>query len=195
VKRVKILSREVDVEFKVGLNAALAMDQAALTAGLDQMVALINSVAWPAQYAAAFEGMKKIVFFEGQVQVNTWLVDRPCCDEDDAVFYWEANEFMANTDADVHANTFFHDCWHVVQFKRNGNRYAKDEAERVAREVDAIEHQIEVARLLGCDEREIRFLEDFRDSQTRIIARLDEGVNGRMLHQPGTLSAGPIGVA
>src|SRR4029079_11515817 len=97
-------------------------------------------------------------FFAGQVMVNGYPMDRPCCDQDDAVFYWEAEEFMRNTDADVRANTFFHDCWHVVQFRRDG--YATEEPEQVAREVDAIEQQIAVGRTLEWDARGIAFVVD-----------------------------------
>jgi len=58
-----------------------------------------------------------------------------------------------------------------------GNRFAQEQTEQVAREVDAIEQQIAVARTLGCDDREIGFLNDFMADQRRIIARLDEGVD------------------
>jgi hypothetical protein len=185
----RILGQDVAVDFLVG-QGGKPMDKQLLLAGLDQMIQKIHSVpVWPPAYAAAFGQMKKIVFFDGKVEVNGWLVDRPCCDEDDGVFYWEASEFLLNPEADVRANTFFHDCWHVVQFNRNQRRYATDPDERVAREVDAITQQIEVAKLLGCDAREIQFLVDFRASQDGIRTRLAEGVEGRMRHQPGTLRA------
>lgn len=185
----KILGKDVAVEFKIG-EGGKAMDQPALLAGLDQMIAKIHSVAeWPPKYAAAFARMKKIVFFDGKVKVNGWMLDRPGCDEAKGIFYWEAEEFLRNPEADVRANTYFHDCWHVVQFNSSGRRYAANETERVEREVDAIAHQIEVARLLGCDAGEIQYLVDFRADQDRILARLDEGVQGRMRHQPGTLRA------
>jgi hypothetical protein len=174
---IEILGKETAVDFVVGDGAATdSLDEAGLLAGAEAMAALIDSRDWPQAYADAFRGMTKIVFFAGKVMVDRYLMDRPCCDQDDAVFYWEAEEFMRNTDADVRANTFFHDCWHVVQFRRAGNRFAQGQVEQVAREVDAIEQQIAVARTLGCDDREIGFLEDFRDDQRRIVARLDEGV-------------------
>lgn len=191
---IKILGATIPVEFKVGKDAVLPMDQAAILKGAGEMAALINSKTWPPAFAAAFKGMKKIVFFEGKVKVNGHLIDRPGVDEDDAIFYWEASEFTANTDADVRANTFFHDCWHVVQFKAKGNKFAKDQKEQVAREVDAINQQIAVARILGNDAREIKFLEDFRDDQARIKARLDEGVGGGAgavaPHKPGAMRPG-----
>ena len=189
IETLRILDVDTPIEFLVGRNATREMDEAALLQGAREMAALINGVAWPPEYRAAFEGMRKIVFFAGQVEVNGFLLDRPGCDEDDATFYWEAEEFMRNTDADVRANTFFHDCWHVVQFKRSGNQFARGQEERVSREVDAINQQIEVARLLGCDAREIAFLEEFRDSQPRIEARLAEGVETRMRHAGEPLRA------
>lgn len=184
-----ILGNKVPLEFLVGKDPKAPLDKDALIAGAKTMVDLINSVTWPADYAAAFRGMKKIVFFEGKIVVNGWEIDRPCCDEDDAIFYWEAEEFLRNPESDVRANTYFHDCWHVVQFKEAGNKFAGDENERVHREVDAINHQIEVAKLLGNDAREIGFLENFRDDQNRIKIRLAEGVTDRMTHTPGTLRA------
>jgi hypothetical protein len=121
--------------------------------------------------------MKKIVFFEGKVVVNGTKIDRPCCDQDDAVFYWEGNEFTANMDPRVHANTYFHDCWHVVQFNNAG--WAREEHEQVYREVDAINHQIEVARAVGCRPEDVDFLIRFRDDQGVIQARLQEGLHNR----------------
>lgn len=186
---IDILGKQVAIEFVIGEGAQLELDEERLLAGAGDMAALINSIDWPADHRDAFREMTKIIFFEGQVMVNGYLMDRPCCDTDDAIFYWEANEFMKNTQADVRANTYFHDCWHVVQFKRAGNLYAYTEADQIAREVDAITHQIDVARMLGCSEHEIQHLEDFRRDQHRIAERLDEGVNRLAAHRPGALSA------
>jgi hypothetical protein len=181
---VRILDGEVPVEFLKGRDGA-DLDETALLEGLEATVRKINETDWSDEERRAFGLMRKIVFFEGEVVVNGWPLTRPGCDEDDAIFYWEANEFMANTDADVRANTFFHDCWHVVQFQATGD-FARGEAERVNREIDAIDRQIAVATKLGCDEREIQFLRDFRANQDRIVARLAEGVGTRMRHNPET---------
>jgi hypothetical protein len=117
---VTIPGRMMPVEYLVGAGGG-ALDQAALFAGLQEAAALINSVGtWTGDEREALSAMNKIVFFSGEIVVNTWKLTRPGCDEDDAIFYWEAVEFMANTDADVRANTFFHDCWHVIQFRRDG---------------------------------------------------------------------------
>jgi len=177
---IDILGRNIPVEFMTGSEPQLVMDEAAILEKLGEMAALIDSKAWPDQYADAFRIMNKIVFFEGMIEVDGHEVERPGCDQDDAVFYWEAVEFMANTDADVRANTFFHDCWHVVQFKRIGD-FARTPDDQVAREIDAIDRQIAVAQKLGCDEREIQFLRDFRADQDRIVARLAEGVGHRAI--------------
>lgn len=186
---IHILGKEVGIEFMIGQGAQIALDEDRLLAGAREMATLINRTEWPADHADAFRQMAKIVFFEGQVMVNGYLMDRPCCDTDDAVFYWEGNEFMKNTDADVRANTFFHDCWHVVQFKRANNRYAANRSEELAREVDAINEQIEVARRLGCSANEIDHLEDYRQNQGRIAARLDEGVERLAAHRAGGMAA------
>ncbi len=180
--RVNILDRKITVSFLTGKGAVRSLDKDELLRGAEEMAALIERIDWPERYRGTFRGMKKIVFFEGSVKVNGYWMDRPCCDEDDAVFYWKAEEFMRNTDADVRANTFFHDCWHVVQFKESGNRFARGQDEQVEREVDATGHQIEVAKLLGCEPREISHLERFMSDNAIIVARLKEGVGLPMHH-------------
>jgi hypothetical protein len=188
---IDILGNHVPVAFEVGQGAQETdLDRPTLRAGAADMAALINRCALPKRYREAFRLMKKIVFFAGKVEVDGYLMDRPCCDQDDAIFYWEAKEFMHNTDADVRANTFFHDCWHVVQFKDAGNRYASGQAQQVGREVDAITHQIEVARLVGCDAREIGYLQAFQADQQRIVDRLEEGVEKMAPHATGAVTKG-----
>lgn len=173
---VTILGRGVPVEFLLGEDPEFALDEAALLKGLAETAELISRTDWTPAQAEAFHGMKKIVFFEGKVQVNSWTLDRPGCDEDDAIFYWEASEFMRNPDPRVRANTFFHDCWHVVQFKRDCG-FAMTEEVRVAREVEAIDRQIEVAERLGCRPEDVAFLRNFQGDQALILARLKEGVS------------------
>jgi hypothetical protein len=185
---IDILGKMIPVSFKRAPDATVTMDEGALLAGARDMADKINGVRhWPPQYRDAFRGMKEIVFFEGTITVNTHPISRSCCDEDDAVFYWESSEFNQNSDADVRANTFFHDCWHVVQFQRSG-RFAANEDERLEREVDAVGEQIEVARLLGCSDHEVTHLEAFRTNHGAIVARLAEGLE-RMFHRAGTRQA------
>lgn len=174
---IKIFGKVVPIEFLEGEGAVLPMDEKDIVAGAKEMAELINSKQWTDEQARAFTAMNKIVFFEGKVDCDGHMIDRPGCDQDDAIFYWEANEFTANRDADVRGNTYFHDCWHVIQFRDSGNTYARGEDEMAAREVDAINRQIEVGKVLGNDEREIAFLENFRDDQRKIRERLREGVD------------------
>lgn len=181
---INILGKEVAVSFAEGQPIGDDVRDRVLQ-GVDRMAALINSIPWPEDYANAYRSMNGIVFFDHPVEVNGYIMDRPCCDEDDAVFYWEIEEFVAYEDADVHASTFFHDNWHVVQFGAAGNRYADGEGERLAREVDAVRHQIGVAHMLGCSEHEIGHLVSFSQDHARILARLDEGVDGFAFHRPG----------
>jgi hypothetical protein len=173
---VTILGKLRPVDFEVGERPAFGLDQDAVMRGLQEVATLIDNTAWEPAQAAAFQVMDRIVFFEGEIEVNGWKLDRPGCDEDDAVFYWEANEFMANTDAKVRAHTFFHDCCHVEQFRAAGNKYAVEETDRVGREVDAINRQIAVAEKMQTLPQYIQFLRDFEGDEGRILARLQEGV-------------------
>ncbi|MBC7985106.1 MAG: hypothetical protein H7X93_00315 [Sphingomonadaceae bacterium] len=171
---VGILGRDVEVKFMKGEGGTGDADRDQLVAGIKSMAALIDRTDWPDVYRDAFGRMKGITFFDGMIRVNGHQIERPCCDEDDAVFYWEIEEFMQNQDDDVRANTFFHDCWHVVQFHDAG--FPDGDKERVWREVDATTHQIIVAKLLGCSDHETLHLEKFKNDQKAIIDRLNEGV-------------------
>jgi len=188
VATINVLGNKIPVIFLIGKDATIEMDQPAITKAVNAMAAAINATDWKGRpaYVRAFRGVKGIVFFEGVVNVNGFDMDRPCMDEDDAVFYWESSEFTRNPDPRTQAQTFFHDCWHVVQFKRQGG-FAKNEQDRVDREVDAIDHQIEAATLLGCDPSVMTFLADFRDGQGNIQMRLAEGV--KMQHNKDTAFA------
>jgi hypothetical protein len=171
---IDILGKQVPIEFIVGKDAAIQMNEGQLFADAKAMGDLINAKGpWKAEYADAFKAMNRIVFFEGKVMVNGYEMDRPCCDQDDAVFYWESSEFNLNRDADVHANTFFHDCWHVIQYRGSGYPQPGQEAER---EIDAISHQVIVAAQLGCSDLEINHLKNFAGNPAAVEARLAEGV-------------------
>jgi hypothetical protein len=90
---VTILGRTRPVEYLVGAGGG-ALDQAALFAGLQKAAALINSVGtWTGDEREALSAMNKIVFFSGEIVVNTWKLTRPGCDEDDAIFYLAGCEF------------------------------------------------------------------------------------------------------
>ena len=173
---IQILNRDIKVEFKRGKGARGTIDEAKIMAGANDMAKLINSKSWPAELAQAYTGLKKIVFFDGKVKVNGFMVERPGIDEKKAVFFWEIKEFNEN-DADGRANTLFHDGWHVVQFKRAGNKFAVKIDDRVAREVDATDQQIKAANILGSDPNDIKHLEKFRDNPDEIKRRLKEGIS------------------
>lgn len=174
--KLTVLGKNIRVEFAEPVHAR-RLD---ILSDLAEMTDLINRTNWPPEYAAAYRLMNKIIFFSDTVIVNTHVMSRSCCDEDDRIFYWEIDEeFLLNRDADVHGHTLFHDCWHIVQFIRDGG-FAMHTHVQISREVEAISHQIKVARLLGCSDREIAFLVDFRDDQNLILARLEEGVHRRL---------------
>ena len=93
---IDILGKDVPIGFEIGLGATAAdLDRTKLVEGAEEMVTLINGISWPPHYRDAFRGMKKIIFFAGKVMVDGHLMDRPCCDQDDAIFYWEARNFSA----------------------------------------------------------------------------------------------------
>ena len=181
---IQILDATVEIEFLYGDNPK-PMDEALILTQVGKMADLINSRTWEPRFKDAFEIMRKIVFFEGMIVVNTHKIDRPCCDEDDAIFYWEGSEFTYNPNPCTHAATFVHDCRHVVQFRAAGNSYAT-EAERVPREIDAIKLQLEVAKLLGCPQSDIDYWQAYEDNQAEIVARLEEGVDRMIYTRPDT---------
>lgn len=190
---ISILDRDIPVQFLI-TDLAARVDQAHILALARDMAGLIDrSGPWSEDEKEAFSCMTRIVFFQGSVMVDGYEMDRPCCDQDDAVFYWEIEEFLRNPQDDVHANTFFHDCWHVVQFRRAGNRYAYTSQEQVEREVDATTRQAIVAGKLGCSADEIDYLIRFSADPGRIRERLAEGVgnahpNAAAPHRTGALS-------
>jgi hypothetical protein len=173
---IRILGKDIKVEFKRGKGASVDIIEPPILAAAEAMAALINGKRWPDDLAAAFVGVKKIVFFNGAVKVGKFMVARPGMDQPKATFFWEVEEFDRD-DADGHANTLFHDSWHLVQFKRAGNKAATAIEDRVAREVDAVNKQIEAARILGSAASDIEFLEKFRDDPATIRARLEEGIS------------------
>ena len=172
---ISILGHKVEVELRIAPARASAMAGLDLAAALAEMANRIDAVDWRPDQAEALRSMRRIVLFEPRVQANGWRISRSGCDEADGVFYWRLAEFVAHPDPAVHANIFFHDCWHVVQHRRDGG-YAWDPAEQVRRELEALERQIEAARMLGCEAGKVLFLEAFRDSPARIAARLRQGV-------------------
>ncbi len=174
MESIRILGKDIELAFKRGKQSPGPIDEAPIRAGVEAMAALINGKDWPPELAAAYTGLEKIVFFNGKVKVNRALVERPGIDEKKATFYWEIVEFNAD-DADGHANTLFHDGWHVVQYRRAGNKRAIKLKERVDREVDAVDQQIGAATILGSASTDIDFLVAYRNDRPRIEARLREG--------------------
>jgi hypothetical protein len=168
---IVILDTDKPVEF-VGVDPA---DQGDLVTRLGTVAKAINDATWTQAQRDAFNGMKKIVFFRGTVQVDGFDLSRPGCSQANAVFYWEVGEFLRVDDAGVRANTLFHDCWHVVQFKKDGA--AADVDEGVAREVDAVDRQIEVAQVLNCFQGDIDFLRRFENDTAAIRTRLAQGIH------------------
>jgi hypothetical protein len=171
---IVILDTDKPVEF-VENDPANPLHPDDLMAQLGEVAQAINDATWTQAQRDAFNGMKKIVFFSGTVQVDGFDLSRPGCSQANAVFYWEVGEFLRADKAGVRANTLFHDCWHVVQFKQDGP--AADADEGVTREVDAVDRQIEVAKTLGCSQDDIDFLTRFENDTAAIRTRLAQGVH------------------
>jgi hypothetical protein len=171
---IVILDTDKPVEF-LDADPANPLDQNDLMTRLGTVAKAINDATWTDAQRDAFNGMKKIVFFRGTIQVDGFDLSRPGCSQANAVFYWEVGEFLRIDDAGVRANTLFHDCWHVVQFKKDGAADGMDE--RVAREIDAVDRQIEVAQVLKCYQADIDYLKRFENDPDAIRARLEQGVH------------------
>jgi hypothetical protein len=171
---IVILDTDKPVEF-VDTDPANPLDETDLMTRLGTVAKAINDAQWTPAQREAFNGMAKIVFFRGAVQVGDFQMTRPGCDQPNAAFYWEVGEFLAVDHAGVRANTFFHDCWHVVQFKNDGG-LAADIDEAVEREIDAVNHQIEVAQVLDCYQADLDYLRGYENDRNAIRARLAQGV-------------------
>lgn len=171
---IQILEKPIEIEFRQGEGAEAAPDEDAILAGVEAMAALINSKPWPDELARAYTGLEKIVFFTGAVEVNGTMLSRPGIDEAEATFYWTEAEFNQNDD-DGHANTLFHDGWHVIQFEADGYAYEKEE--RIDREVAATKKQIEAAKILGSSDDNIAELVAYSEDRDEIWDRIKQGVD------------------
>jgi hypothetical protein len=173
---ITILDQDVPVEFQDN-DPAKPLPRADLLQRLTQMAGAIDAKKdlWTPAQRGAFTGMNRIVIFRGLVDVGGVEMGRPGCDLPNKVFYWQADEFLQVDDAGVRANTFFHDCWHVVQYGKGG--YPKTTEEGVDREVDAVDRQIEVAQVLACYDADLKFLADYEHDRPAIRARLDQGIH------------------
>jgi hypothetical protein len=173
---ITILDHDVQVEFQ-GNDPARPLDPPDLLRRLTAMADAINAKTslWTDAQRKAFTGITRIVLFRGLVEVGGVAMGRPGCDLPNAIFYWQADEFLQVDHAGVRANTFFHDCWHLVQYAKSG--YPRTVEEGVDREVDAVDRQIEVARVLECYDADLEFLTDYEHDRPAIRARLDQGIH------------------
>jgi hypothetical protein len=173
VDHVAILDKNIAVGFSPpdGWDPA---ERQRIEAGILEMAKLINDTTWDDELRGAFHALDRMVFFTGAVTVDNYSMTRPCCDQSAAVFYWEVAEFVENPDHDVHAATLLHDCWHIIQYRRSGDPADKPEA--IAREVEAMDKQLDGAVRLGCEPHEIDFWRAYRNDPEAIAARIDEGM-------------------
>jgi len=53
------------------------MDRDLLLTGLQEVAELINRTEWTDEQRSAFNGMRQVVFFQGKVDVNGYVLERP----------------------------------------------------------------------------------------------------------------------
>lgn len=178
---VTILKSAVPYRFLVGASPAnAAIDRDALRGELAAMAAAVNAVAWAPPLADAFAAMRAITVFVGAVPFGQAMLQRPFTDQATADFYWQADEFAQEWTPAYRATYFLHDCWHVIQYQRDGGS-AKTVDEMVQREVEAVDMQIAAARNLACDDQFINFLTNYRNNDAAIRERLQSG------YEPGAV--------
>ena len=118
---VPILGVDIPYDFVVGDDPGdEIMDEADLGRAVAEMAREFAGVAWRADIAAALREMKAIRFFVGAVPYRDAMLTRPFTDQDNAIFYWHAREFLLDVDPRTRASYFFHDCWHMAQFLARG---------------------------------------------------------------------------
>ena len=152
-------------------------DQAKLHGAASDVVEManrINAGQWSQAQTNAFLGTDRIVFFE-TVMWHGAAMTRPFMDQEAATFYWEIDEFLTDgVDGPRRPTFFFHDCWHLAQYRKLGGP-AKNLTDEVDREVDATDRQIECATVLGCDQPFLDYLTAYRNDRAAIEARIGAG--------------------
>jgi len=151
----------------------------ALTAVSAQaMGAVINSHAamYGPSEAAAFQALNAITLFSGSINFNDEQMSRSFTDQKTGTFYWLDTEIALYLSAPVMACYFFHDCWHMVQFKQDDGP-AATLSDEINREVDAVARQVVVGGKLGVPQYVLDFLTKYGNDRAAIATRIGQGVN------------------
>ena len=169
---ITVLGKQVPCLFDSSIT-----DQAKLHGAASDVVEManrINAATWSDAQRQAFLGTDRIVFFE-KVTWHGAAMTRPFMDQEAATFYWEIDEFLTDgIDGPRRPTFFFHDCWHLAQYRAKGGP-AKDLKDEVDREVDATDRQIECATVLGCDKPFLDYLTAYRNDRGAIETRIGAG--------------------
>lgn len=115
-----------------------------------------------------------IVVFRS-VRFKRLTMTRSFMDLDHALFHWHVHDLTApgyNSPERV-ATFYFHDAFHVQQFRRNDR--AQDLDSMVRREVEATNAQVAFGETVGADDGLLDDLRDYAASPDRIKARLKSG--------------------
>ena len=151
---------------------------------IDQFIDLTNSAdqRLTSDQKDVFRLTDKLVIFS-EVQFRTHRMTRSFMDVQNREFYWATPDLLSvGYSAPPRVPCFyFHDAFHVRQWIRQDRGARLDQ--RIAREREATDRQLEVAVIMGADQILIDDLTDYRNSDERIKARLSTGVGmlGRLI--------------
>jgi len=153
-----------------------ALQQGKLTAKFNEMATLINAATtnWTAEQADVFRLTDRLTIFRS-VQYRGKTLTRSFMAQKERTFYWTFDEFLAWDPPRRRPTAYFHDAWHVHQYLMQGEAPDNDKV-LIDREQDAMIQQLEVARVLGCDQGMIDWLTAYANDRDRIKQRLRSGM-------------------
>lgn len=147
----------------------------ALSAKFTEMAGIINQAAdrLTTEQQDVFRLTDQLNIFR-EVQYRGKRLTRSFMAQRERTFYWTFDEFKAWEPPLRRPTAYFHDAWHVHQYLTAGEA-PNDEKILIDREQDAMAQQLDVARVLGCDQKMIDWLTGYANDRQRIKDRLTSG--------------------
>ncbi|CAH0357284.1 hypothetical protein [Sphingobium sp. CECT 9361] len=170
---VSILDQTVDLAIEL-VDADDHRD--AIVPRFEEMAGTINAAAnrFSNEQATVFKLTRTLTIFRRKI-FRGKTISRSFMDYREKNFHWTLDEFVAWDPAPRRPTAYFHDAWHIRQFIELGEP-PNDEDVLIDREQDAMAQQLDVARILNCDDVLIEDLTRYSNDRERIRLRLLSGV-------------------